>query len=146
MVTEERTKELQRLLTTLREWAEEQPDVLAVGLVGSWVHGEAGMDSDVDVVLLTEDQRLYLQGDAWVYELGGIKLVKTRRWGPMTERRFALSSGLEVEIGVASPSWATNEPVDAGTRRVVTDGMSIVYDPQELLAKLIDACERHGVG
>jgi hypothetical protein len=81
-----------------------------------------------------------------VYELGGIKLVKTRRWGPMTERRFALSSGLEVEIGVASPSWATNEPVDAGTRRVVTDGMSIVYDPQELLAKLIDACERHGVG
>jgi hypothetical protein len=36
--------------------------------------------------------------------------------------------------------------VDAGTRRVVTDGMSIVYDPQELLAKLIDACERHGVG
>jgi predicted nucleotidyltransferase len=145
MVTENRTEEVQRLLATLREWAQEQRDVVAAGLVGSWARGEARMDSDVDVVLLTEDQEPYLRGVDWVYKLGGIKLVKTRRWGTMTERRFALPSGLEVEVGVASPSWAATEPVDAGTRQVVTDGMSIVYDPQGLLAELIYTCDRQGV-
>jgi hypothetical protein len=59
----------------------------------------------------------------------------------MTERRFTLLSGLEVEVGTALPSWAATEPVDAGTSRVVTDGMSVLYDPQGLLARLIDACD-----
>jgi len=58
----------------------------------------------------------------------------------MMERRFTLPSGLEVEVGIALPSWAATEPVDACTRRVVTDGMSVLYDPQGLLARLIDAC------
>ena len=66
--------------------------------------------------------------------------------GPMTERRFALSSGIEVEMGVAPPSWAATDPVDEGTRRVVTDGLSVVYDPKGLFGKLIDACGRLEVG
>ena len=100
------------------------------------------MDSDVDVVVLTENQAPYLEDDAWVYEMGGVELVWTRRWGPMTERRFALPSGLEVELGVAPPSWAATDPVDEGTRRVVTDGMSVVYDPKGILARLRDTCGR----
>ncbi len=142
VVTEKRLSEVRNLLARLKEWAEAQPDVVAVGVAGSWAHGDARMDSDVDVVLLTEDQRPYLEGDAWLYELGGLKLVKTQQWGPMTERRFTLPSGLEVEMGVAHPSWATTDPVDEGTRRVVTDGLSVVYDPEKFLAKLIDACGR----
>jgi len=142
VVTEERTEEVKRLLATMREWAQEQPDVLALGLVGSWAHGKPKMTSDVDVALLAEEQEAYLEGDAWVYELGGVQLIKTQRWGPLMERRFTLPSGLEVEVGIALPSWATTEPGDAGTRRVVTDGMSVVYDPQGLLTRLIDACGR----
>ncbi len=142
MVTDERVIEVRNVLARLRKWAEGRPDVVAVGLVGSWVHADARMNSDVDVVVLTEHQAPYLEDDAWVYEMGGVEPVWTRRWGPMTERRLALPSGLEVEMGVASPSWAAINPVDAGTRRVVTDGMSIVYDPEGLLARLIDACGR----
>jgi len=140
MVTEERTEEVKRLLATMREWAQEQPDVVALGLVGSWAYGKPRMTSDLDVALLTEEQEAYLEGDAWTYELGGVQLIKTQRWGPMIERRFTLPSGLEVEVGIALPSWAATEPVDACTRRVVTDGMSVLYDPQGLLARLIDAC------
>ena len=140
MVSEERTDEVRTLLATLRGWAQGRPDVVAVGLAGSWAHGNARMDSDVDVVLLTEDRTLYLEDDAWVYEVGGVRLVWTRGWGPMTERRFALPSGLEVELGVAPPSWAATDPVDEGTRRVVADGVSIVYDPKGVLARLLDAC------
>ena len=60
----------------------------------------------------------------------------------MTERRFALPSGLEVELDAAPPSWAATDPVNEGTRRVVTDGVSVVYDPKGVLARLLDACGR----
>jgi predicted nucleotidyltransferase len=142
VVTEERTDEVRTLLATLNEWARGRSDVVAVGLVGSWAHGGARMDSDVDVVLLTEDRAHYLEDDAWVYEMGGAGLVWTRSWGPVTERRFVLPSGLEVELGVTPPSWAATDPVDEGTRRVVTDGISVLYDPKGILARLLDACGR----
>jgi|SRR5215207_203229 len=141
-VTEERTDEVRTLLAAIRGWAQGRPDVVAVGLVGSWANGGARMDSDVDIVLLTEDRGLYLEGEAWMYEMGGVELVWTRRWGPVTERRFALPSGLEVELGVALPSWASTGSVDEGTHRVVNNGMSIVYDPKGVLAGLLDACGR----
>lgn len=68
--------------------------------------------------------------------------MNTEQWGPLTERRFVLPSGLEVEVGVASPSWVTTDPVDPGTRSVVEGGMSILYDPEGLLVRLVDACRR----
>jgi hypothetical protein len=37
---------------------------------------------------------------------------------------------------------AATGPLDEGTRRVVTDGMSVVYDPKGLLAGLLGACGR----
>ncbi len=144
MVTEERTDEVRSLLATLRGWAQERPDVVAVGLVGSWAHGDARMDSDVDVVLLTESQMSYRENEAWVYQMGGVGLVWTRRWGTVTERRFALPSGLEVDLVVAPPSWAATDALDEGTRRVVTDGVSVVYDPKGVLAGLLDVCGRSG--
>ena len=51
MITEVRTNEVRSLLATLRRWALGKPEIVAVGLVGSWVR-DARMDSDVDVVLL----------------------------------------------------------------------------------------------
>lgn len=140
VITGERADAVRTLLAALREWARGRADVVAVGVVGSWARGDARMDSDV--VLLTEDQAPYLEDEAWVSEVGGVGPVRTRRWGAATERRFALPSGLEIDLVVAHPSWASADPVDGGTRRVVTDGMSVLYDPEGLLAKLLDACGR----
>ena len=39
MVTEERTDTVRTLLATLSGWAQERRDVVAVGLVSSWVRG-----------------------------------------------------------------------------------------------------------
>jgi hypothetical protein len=60
--------------------------------------------------------------------------------GAVIERRLALASGLEVELGIGSPSWAATEPVDPGTRKVVIDWMRALYDPEDLLATLAAAC------
>ncbi len=139
VINGERAAEVRGLLARVRSWASVRPDVVAVGLAGSWSYGDARIDSDVDILLLTTEKRLYLEDESWVRELGGRRIVKTERWGPLTERRFVLPSGLEVEMGVAPPSWAATDPVDPGARKVVEDGISIVYDPGGVLARLLDA-------
>lgn len=70
MTAGERTAEVVGLLLQVREWAANRADVAAVGLVGSWAHGDARMDSDVDLVLLTAATADYLEDEAWVGELG----------------------------------------------------------------------------
>ena len=142
VITGERADAVRTLLAALHEWARGRADAVAVGVVGSWARGDARMDSDVDVVLLTEERAPYLENDAWVREVGGVKFVRTRPWGTVTERRFALPSGLEVELGVAPPSWAVTDPVDEGMRRIVADGVSVLYTPKKILASLLDACGR----
>jgi predicted nucleotidyltransferase len=142
VVTDERIAEVRQLLARLRDWADQQPDVAAVALVGSWAHDDARMDSDVDLVMLTDAKQNYLRDERWVAELGGLRIVKTARWGPLTERRFVLPSGLEVEMGIAPKAWAATNPVDWGTRQVVEDGMRIIYDPGEFLSRLAIACQR----
>ena len=114
--------------------------MVAVGLAGSGARGEARPDSDVDLTVLTTDMDAYLKKEAWIGELGGLRIVKTQAWGPMTERRFVLPSGLEVDAGIAPPSWAATDPVDGGTRSVVRNGFRVLYDPGKVLARLADAC------
>ena len=116
----------------MEEWAKTRDDLAAVALVGSWARGSARDDSDVDLVVLTETD-----GDEWVPELApGAQLIRGGDWGAVTEHRLRLPSGLEVEVGIAAPSWAATDPVDAGTRRVVADGLRAFHDPQHLLAEL----------
>ena len=128
------------MLAKIPGWAARRADVVAVGLAGSWARDRARPDSDVDLVVLTTDPDVYLENKAWIVELGGLRVVKTRAWGPMTERRFMLPSGLEVDAGIAPPSWAATGPIDSGTRTVVRDGFSVLYDPGKVLARLVGAC------
>jgi hypothetical protein len=121
-------------------WAEHRPDVRALALVGSYAAGAPRPDSDIDVVLLTEDPSAYIEHDDWLEDLGAARPLRTRSWGAITERRFALPSGLEVDVGVGTPEWAATDPLDPGTRRVVTDGLRVLHDPDEVLARLVAAC------
>jgi predicted nucleotidyltransferase len=132
----DRTREVRELTKRVATWARERSDVRAAALVGSWARGDARPDSDVDVVLLTTTPEAYMGGTPWP----DAELVQTRDWGGLTERRLRLPSGLELELGVAPPEWASTDPLDPGTRAVVSDGMRILHDPDQLLAKLAAAC------
>lgn len=140
MATDDRAHEVEVTLRRLVEWAKQRADVRGLALVGSWAYGAPRAESDVDVVLLTNAPSDYTDGDNWLPEVGAVRLVRTASWGAITERRFALPSGLEIELGVGTPTWAAVDPVDAGTRRVVTDGIRVLYDPDGLLTALLVAC------
>jgi uncharacterized protein len=96
------------------------------------------MSSDIDVVVLTTEQESYVLTDDWREEVvPAAEPVRSRRWGVLWEERVRLPSGLEVEFGFVRPSWASVEPVDEGTARVVRDGFRAIYDPREHLSALL---------
>ena len=99
------------------------------------------MASDIDIVVLTLDPASYAATDGWVEgALGEVApVVRTMEWGPLlTERRVRLASGLEVDIGFAPPSWAAADAVDPGTAGVVADGFRALFDPDDLLSRLVN--------
>jgi uncharacterized protein len=93
------------------------------------------------MVILTVDEDRYLTRDDWVEESVAqpAEVVRTQEWGPLTERRVLLPSGLEVEFGFVAPDWAATDPVDPGTAGVVLDGCVPLLDPRGLLRGLIGA-------
>ncbi|MEH0845233.1 nucleotidyltransferase domain-containing protein [Micromonospora sp. CPCC 205711] len=138
MVTEERTREVRSVVDLVAGWAAAREDVRGVLVVGSWARGAARMDSDVDILVLTDNPH-HTKVDVWTGLLSG-GVVRLGDWGPLREVRVRRPSGLEVELGVVPVSWADTDPVDPGTRRVVTDGHRIVHDPAGVLASLSAAC------
>jgi predicted nucleotidyltransferase len=141
MVTDERRQEVNDLVDRAVAWARARSDVRALGMVGSWARAAERMDSDVDLVVVTDDVQPYVRGEEWIKALEGRSVIRTQQWGPlMTERRLLRESGLEVEVGLVTKSWASTDPVDEGTRAVVLDGMRVLYDPERILTNFQQAC------
>lgn len=138
-VSPERVAEVEGVIGRVTRWAAHRRDVVGLLLVGSYARSAARPDSDIDLVLLTTDQARY-SGARWADGLALGDLIRIRSWGPIDERRFRTASGLEVEIGIGPPGWAGTDPVDPGTRRVITDGARALHDPDGALDGLIHAC------
>jgi predicted nucleotidyltransferase len=122
-----------RVVSEVREWARGDDRVRAAALVGSYARGTERMASDVDLVILADDPDPLTNASWFVALHPGARLVRSQRWGPIQERRYRLRSGLLVEFGFASVDWATM-PLEAGTRRVLEDGHSILFDDGILTA------------
>ena len=112
--------------------------VRAVALVGSWARGAAGEDSDVDFVVLSEELPDGPQS-GWFDGLPIASAITTRGRGALTEWRWKTSEGFEIDTCVGSTSWAATQPIDPGTRRVLTGGLQRIYDTERLLLELQNA-------
>ena len=141
MLTPDRVAEYRRIVRSVSAWAAGREDVAGVAVVGSWARDQARIDSDVDFVVLTDQQARYLADDSWVAAALGerAEFLRTASWGVLAEWRVALPSGLEVEFGFVPRSWASADPVDSGTRQVVAEGCSPLIDREGALARLIAA-------
>ena len=142
--SEERRAEFDQIRSSVSSWAAAEPSIAAAALVGSWARGEPRCDSDMDIVLLTLDVAKFVQSSDWLEPALSrpAEIVRTRNWGRLTERRARVQSGFEIEFGVVHPAWASTNPVDPGTRRVVADGCVVLYEDQCLLSQLIETVSR----
>ncbi len=126
---------LESLFQEVVHWAATDPRVQAVGLVGSHARREARPDSDVDLVILTDDPGRVLRSSSWPSLFGVVGSDSLEDYGKLVSRRVLYASGLDVEFGVSTPEWAS-DPDDA-TLVVARDGLRVLFDPKGLLQSLL---------
>ncbi len=124
-----------QFLENFTAWAQEQSSIRGVSVVGSYARGTARANSDIDLVILCQNPKDFLDNQAWVQQWGEVQSSNEEDYGALTSLRVFYSSGLEVEFGLTSTEWAS-VPVDPGTREVVSDGMKILHDPESLFEQL----------
>jgi predicted nucleotidyltransferase len=129
------------MLGKITEWAANQLDIQGVLLVGSYAQGTANSGSDIDLQFITSDISKWFVNFNWVEEIGKAKKIFTEDWGAVKTVRVFFEAGPEVEFNFAELTWASINPVDPGTKRVISDGAKILYDPNLILKTLIDVID-----
>lgn len=126
---------LANFLHNITTWATHQPTISNVALVGSQARGTARPDSDIDLILLCLAPDVFLFHIAWIRLFGKVIKYRIENWGRLAVLRVFYEKGMEVEFGLTTALWAAI-PVDAGTQRVVADGMHILLDRDGALERL----------
>lgn len=127
-----------QFLENFKQWTTSQDNIEAVALVGSYARGTARPDSDIDLVIITNDPKLLLENVLWLKNFGQIKEIKNEDWGLIQSKRVFYKNGPEVEFGITTPKWAKIDPVDPGTKQVVSNGVKILYDKNGILQTLLN--------
>lgn len=122
-------------LEKLEKWVATQSDVAGAALVGSHARGAATEESDVDVMILTTDVEKYFLSEQWALLFGQVQKTDVEHWGKVRTLRSFYRDGREIEFNFSVPEWA-GVPVDSGTYRVVSDGMQILFDPQDIFGSV----------
>jgi uncharacterized protein len=73
-LAQKRRQDFNELVRRAEGWATTRPDVLAIGVAGSWARGLVGswargaerMDSDVNLAVVVNQVAPYVQHDDWV--------------------------------------------------------------------------------
>jgi GNAT superfamily N-acetyltransferase len=136
-----------RILEVIIGWAKVHEDIRGFALVGSHARGAARLDSDIDLVVLADNPEAFRTDGSWIEAIdwpsAGVKVANwgDEDYGELWSRRVWLSSGAEVEISFAPVAWASIAPLDAGTRRVISDGCRILHDPAGSLGRLYEAVQ-----
>ena len=131
------------ILSLIIDFAKSNNQVLAIALCGSRARGTARPDSDIDLSILVKDKLRFKETD-WIenFEFENINdkldYFKDEVYGQVWSRHVILESKIEIEFSFANKSWANIENLDDGTKKVVSGGFRIMYDPEQIFHKLVD--------
>ena len=119
-------------------FAEAESSWRALALLGSWARGAAREDSDLDLIALVDRLAPWTTDDVWLRGVVGRlglqpSLFSLEVHGVARSWRVLFGPGVELEITFADRNRASTQPLDGGTRRVVSDGMQPLVDKDGLL-------------
>jgi predicted nucleotidyltransferase len=126
-------KDIRGFLDAFVKWASDGADLQGIALVGSYARSAARDDSDIDLVILTDQPARFLEDIQWIERFGRVQNYQTEDYGKLTSLRVWYQNGPEVEYGITTPDWAA-VPLDPGTRRVISDGMVVLFERGNLLS------------
>jgi predicted nucleotidyltransferase len=121
------------------EWAASRPELLGGAVVGSCARGTEQKDSDLDLVIITNDPLSWLEADKWLQRFGAVTTVDVEDYGLVQSLRVHYDNGIEVEFGIATGEWLNTAPIEEGTRRAMSDGHLILDDKAGLFAAFLAA-------
>lgn len=128
------TGSVRAFIDDFSSWARSRPDIQAVTLVGSHARHAATKASDIDLVILADTPKRYLDDTSWISRFGIIDRQQVEHYGPVTSLRVWYRHGPEVEYGLTTPKWARS-PLDPGTRQVIEEGMLVLFEQGSLLSR-----------
>lgn len=131
---------IQSLLYKIKQWGEKQVDINAILLVGSYARNEANENSDIDLVIITGKPEKYLDDCSFAGTFGEVDNIEKEDWGKLTSLRVWFHDGHEVEFGITTPDWIS-EPLDPGTKEVLSRGKKVIFDRSGKLNKLLESLE-----
>lgn len=114
-------------------WVSSQPDIQTIALVGSYARGAASETSDIDIMLLVDNPDKYVENADWLQQFGIVEKKEIEDYGLVTSLRIWYHNSYEVEFGITTPDWGKS-PQDEGTRRVIEDGMLILFERTNFLS------------
>lgn len=123
-----------KFLNQVTVWASARADILALALVGSYARNAAKETSDVDLVLIAADPGQYLKDQSWLQRFGTVEKSQVEDYGLLTSIRVWYHDGLEIEYGITDERWSAI-PLDAGTQRVIGDGMRVLFEHDDILSR-----------
>ena len=104
-----------------------------MALVGSYAREAATEASDVDLVIITEKPEVYIANTEWIRVFGKAIAQQVEDYGILISLRVWYESGLEIEYGFTTRDWAKT-PLDKGTKRVINDGLRVLFEKEALLS------------
>ena len=122
-------------LFEFKRWAATEAGIHAVALVGSYSRNSASPESDVDLIVVTSPPNIYLEYKQWTSLFGRVLRDQVESYEKCTSLRVWYDEGFEVEFGFVDESWAAR-PLDKGARKIVADGMKIMFERSPILSIL----------
>ena len=96
-------EDIRKFLDAFVGWASSQPDVKGIALVGSYARSAARNDSDIDLVVLTDQISKYVEDMQWIELFGAVEKYQTEDYGNLTSIRVWYQNRVEVEYGITMP-------------------------------------------
>jgi predicted nucleotidyltransferase len=122
-------------LFEFKRWAATEAGIHAIALIGSYARKTATEVSDVDLIVVVSSPNIYLKYRQWTGLFGNVVREQTELYGKCNSLRVWYDEGMEVEYGFVDESWAAL-PVDDETRKIISDGMKVMFERKPLLSLL----------
>ncbi|WP_164506819.1 aminoglycoside 6-adenylyltransferase [Lapidilactobacillus bayanensis] len=118
---------LQQLESQLVDWGQHDEDIDSLIVVGSYARGTQKPESDLDLVLITNNKAKFFQQNDFVNQFGKATKVQTEFYGVVTSIRATYEDASEIEFSIADATWI-EKPLNPGTKRVLQGGFKVLVD------------------
>lgn len=123
------------LIDNFKKWSVHENLIKGVAIVGSYARGDFHKQSDIDLVIISNEKKNTIKQILSNFKFGSILNFKLEQWGILTALRVCYENGIEVEYGIVNTEWV-NEPLDNGTLNVVTDGFRVLLDKENIFTNI----------